>query len=244
MSGIDEIQSRIQNIQTRVTSPPAMGQFNAIFAAQMAAASAGTASQATDSVAAPAEGFSVEPLATHATSNPAQGSEPVTLGVMLGLTPRPMTVTPSGTVATSAELAHYLEIHVIEERNGRLDSSELTAVSGSWNGNGYLLPPAASAWEEMRAAASGDGIDLQAIDLYRGWESQNRAYQAHLSGEKTANVVPPGTSQHGAGLAVDITNGHIINVGDPEHAWLRDNAVRFGWYPISNESWHWEFRGV
>ena len=25
---------------------------------------------------------------------------------------------------------------------------------------------------------------------------------------------------------------------------LVDNARRFGWYPISNETWHWEFRGT
>jgi D-alanyl-D-alanine carboxypeptidase len=172
------------------------------------------------------------------------GAETVSLGVMLGLTGPPASVSTTGAVALGAELAQYLQTHAITDRNGRLDPSELTAVSGTWTGTGYLLRPAAGAWEEMRAAAAADGIDLQAIDLYRSWDTQNRAYQAYLSGDKHEQVAPPGTSQHGVGLAVDITNGDIIGVGDPEHAWLRDNATRFGWYPISNESWHWEFRGI
>ena len=96
----------------------------------------------------------------------------------------------------------------------------------------------------MRTAAAADGINLQAIDTYRTWESQDNAYQGLVPGDKPANVLPSGTSQHGLGLAVDVTNGHIIGVDDPEHAWLCDNAARFGFYPISNESWHWEFRGV
>ena len=96
----------------------------------------------------------------------------------------------------------------------------------------------------MRAAAAADGIDLQATDFYRSWESQNNAYEKHLRGEKHANVLPPGTSEHGVGLAVDITNGHIIGRNDPEYAWMRANGAAFGWYPISNETWHWEFRGI
>ena len=40
MSGVNEIQSRIQAIQARVASPPIAGKFNAIFQAQLAAAAA------------------------------------------------------------------------------------------------------------------------------------------------------------------------------------------------------------
>ena len=101
------------------------------------------------------------------------------------------------------------------------ESHELVAVTGSWYDNGKLLAPAAEAWELMRVAAAEDGIDLKAIDTYRTWESQNRAHQKFLSGEKKANVLPPGTSRHGAGLAVDITNGAIIGRDDAEWHWLQ-----------------------
>lgn len=243
MSAINEIQTRIQAIQARVSAPPLTGQFSSVFEAQMAVVQARSAAESTGTATSPVEEYVVRPSGFEATAS-TYGAETVSLGVMLGLTRGPISIATSGTVAVSAELAQYLETYGVTDRNGHLDLSELTGVSGAWNGTGYLLPPAASAWEDMRVAAAADGIDLQAIDLYRSWDSQNRGYQAYLSGEKDEHVLAPGTSQHGLGLAVDITNGDIIEVGDPEHAWLRDNASRFGWYPISNESWHWEFRGA
>ncbi len=148
-------------------------------------------------------------------------------------------------VMTASELTQYLAAEGIRERNGRLGGEGiLVEVSGGWVGQPLLLPPAAEAWEQMRAAAAADGIDLRVTDAYRSWESQNRAYQAYLSGEKRANVLPPGRSEHGVGLAVDVTNGQIIGRSSPEWQWLDRNAWRFGWYPISNETWHWEFRGL
>lgn len=142
------------------------------------------------------------------------------------------------------QLESFLRVNGIREQNGRLaDSGLLVPVSGSWNGNGKLLAPAAEAWEQMRAAAAADGVDLRVIDAYRSYESQASAYQRFLSGEKKANVLPPGRSEHGNGLAVDVTNGAVVGPGDVEWEWLNVNAFRFGWHPISNESWHWEYRG-
>ena len=241
MSGVNEIQSRIQAIQARVASPPVAGRFSAIFQAQLATAAAQDAPATT---ATPeAEGFTVNPLGSPSTAQE-YGEQAVTLGMMLGISSGPSVATRPSAIATSAELTEYLEVHDITARNGRLDTAEMVSVTGAWFGTGYLLPPAATAWEEMRAAAAADGIDLQATDFYRSWESQNNAYQKHLRGEKQANVLPPGRSEHGIGLAVDITNGHIIGRNDPEHAWMRANGAAFGWHPISNETWHWEFRGL
>jgi len=242
MSGINEIQSRIQDIQTRVLSPPMAGRFSAVFDAQMAAANA-RAAASEPAAAAPAEGYIVTPLSLESTASN-YGAETVSLGVMLGLAGQNTSMRVSGTVASKADLAQYLSVSGVTNRNGHLDLSELSPVSGAWNGTGYLLPPAASAWEQMRSEAAADGIDLRAVDLYRSWDVQEGAYRAYQSGAKDEHVLAPGTSQHGLGLAVDVTNGSVIGVGDREHAWLRDNASRFGWYPISNESWHWEFRGV
>ncbi|MEA2001880.1 MAG: D-alanyl-D-alanine carboxypeptidase family protein, partial [Actinomycetota bacterium] len=245
MSGINEIQSRIQSIQTRVASPPIAGRFNAVFEAQMAAANARAIPPTEAPSEASAEGgaeFAVTPQGQ--TSTALLGGTSLTLGVMLGITGSPEIAPRSGTVTRSADLNEYLRIHNIESRNGRLSPAELTPVSGGWNGTGRLLPPAASAWEEMRVAAATEGIDLKAIDTYRSWETQEQAYLAHLRGDKAANVLPPGESEHGNGLAIDVTNGHLVGVGDAEYTWLRTNGAQYGWYPISNESWHWEFRGT
>jgi D-alanyl-D-alanine carboxypeptidase len=244
MSGIAEIQSRVQAIQSRVAAPPVTARFDAVFQSQLATIEARTnlPPAAPEAATAGSGEFLVSPLAQQA-STPS-GSTAVTLGMMLGITSNPVFAPRSTTVARSAELEQYLGIHNIEARNGRLDAAELSAVSGGWKGSARLLPPAAAAWEEMRTAAAADGVDLRIVDSYRSWDVQHQAHQAHLRGEKAANVLPPGQSEHGNGLAVDITNGHLVGVGDAEYTWLRTNASRYGWYPISNESWHWEFRGT
>lgn len=247
MSGISKIQTRIQAIHQRVTQPAARGSFGALLASQGATRTTGSGpANGGAETAVPEDHFVVAPQAQMATAHGlrSSASQGVTLGVMLGITSSPALHRHEGSVALSSELTEYLRVHGIEARNGLLDRSELTAVSGGWNGSGYLLPPAAAAWEEMRVAAAMDGVNLQAIDTYRSWEVQEGAYHAHLRGEKKANVLPPGRSEHGNGLAVDVTNGHLVGPGDPEHLWLSNNAGRFGWYPISNESWHWEFRGI
>lgn len=194
---------------------------------------------------------------------PAPGQFDVLLGAQLGagsvsptmMSTRPSTSTPIQTIPvtpptgpagpTAADLERYLTENRIRERNGRLSESELTPVSGGWDGRSMtLLAPAAEQWEAMRAAAARDGIDLRLVDAYRSYEVQAAAYEDYLAARKNANVLPPGTSEHGVGLAVDVTNGAIIGEDDPEWAWMQANARRFGWHPISNETWHWEYRGV
>jgi hypothetical protein len=152
---------------------------------------------------------------------------------------------PASTGGTCRDLSAYLDTHRIEDRNGRLTRDELTTVSGGWGDRDYaLLPPAAGAYEQMRSAAARDGVNIQIVDGYRSWESQSAAYDDYLAGRKKETVAAPGTSQHGNGLAIDVSNGSIVGKDDPEWQWLQQNASRYGWYPISNETWHWEFRGT
>ena len=160
------------------------------------------------------------------------------LGTVFGVN-GPIPVAPSSVESIDA----YLETHGLSGRNGHLETHELVEVSGGWFGSAKLLPPAARAWESMRAAAAQDGIDLLAVDTYRSYEVQAHAHGEYLAGRKDAYVAPPGHSEHGYGLAVDVTNGSPVGPGDPEWQWLTENATRFGWHPISNESWQWEYRG-
>ena len=142
-----------------------------------------------------------------------------------------------------ADMDSYLQANGIADRNGRLTSAELVDVSGGWHGSARLLLPAAESWESMRVAAAADGVELLAIDTYRSYDTQAHAHEEYLAGRKPAYVAPPGRSEHGYGLAIDVTNGHLVGPGDREWEWLNANGNRFGWHPISNESWHWEYRG-
>ncbi len=238
MEALARVASRIEEIRSKVVAPPpSADRFRSILQARL-----GTGPVALDgerSVSAP---NAVAAFATAAT--PWTGGT-VTLGTMLGATAFPTaTARPVTGVATAGDLRAYVGSRGVRERNGRLDSAELVEVSGAYQGTARLLPPAASAWETMRAAAAADGIDLRLVGAYRTYESQARAHQAYLEGRKSARVLPPGTSEHGVGLAIDVTNGATIGPGDPEWAWMDANARDYGWFPIETESWHWEFRGA
>ncbi len=133
--------------------------------------------------------------------------------------------------------------------NGRSPKDKLVTIGSNHPGNraGILLAPAATSWEIMVRAAAADGVTLYASDTYRSWESQNSAYQKFLRGERGPGIIvaPPGTSKHGAGLAIDMTDGRgILSKGTAQWQWLSQNGASFGWYGISSEAWHWEYRGV
>jgi hypothetical protein len=73
--------------------------------------------------------------------------------------------------------------------------------------------------------------------------------QQQLRRLKPRFAARPGTSEHGWGLAVDLSCG-VQSFRTPQHAWLVDNAGRFGWYlpdwaqrdGSRPEPWHWEYR--
>lgn len=238
MQSVQGIMGRIHEIQQRTSSPPLPGRFQALLDSHLAGSQAaphGTANSSSAALAASSD--------AHAGTFLSMST--ATLGAMLGSTGTGATHATSLAPMGSSHVSSYLDIHGISARNGRLGDAELVAVSGGWNGRpARLLPPAAAAWESMRAAAAQQGVTLYAIDTYRSWEVQDRAHQAHLRGEKAANVLPAGHSQHGFGLAVDLTNGALIGPGDKEWEWMQQYGRQFGWHPISNESWHWEFRGL
>ena len=216
MENISRVVGRVQEIQARLNLP--------------AAGSHGSFAQILDA-AAPAD-------PTPSIRDRHASMETTPLGTLFGPN-GPIPVAP----ATPQSADAYLEANGLADRNGHLEAHELVEVSGGWYGTAKLLPPAAQAWESMRVAAAADGVDLYAVDTYRSYDVQAHAHGEYLAGRKNAYVAPPGQSEHGYGLAVDVTNGSPVGPGDREWEWLRDNASRFGWHPISNESWHWEFRG-
>jgi D-alanyl-D-alanine carboxypeptidase len=228
MEAIQQALNRVDQLQDRLGVHRAPTSFASILDANL-----GSSAEAT-----------VAPLSNSPVSAPFGAM--LRGGSVIPVAPLPAApgMAPVGGIVTTSELDAYLKDAVIRERNGHLVEADLMEVDGGWDGQAYLLPPAADAWNAMRAAAAGDGIDLRVVDTYRSWNAQAHGHNAYLSGQKDAYVAPPGRSEHGVGLAVDITNGSILDAGDHEWEWLQSNAARFGWHPISTEPWHWEFRGV
>jgi LAS superfamily LD-carboxypeptidase LdcB len=124
-----------------------------------------------------------------------------------------------------------------------------------------LHPACARAWQAMKTAAAGDGVELQLASAYRSMK-----YQAHLIAQKldkqlslpeilTTNAAP-GHSEHHTGCAVDITTPGYQALEEafdasPAFQWLKSHGAEHGFtmsYPKDNpmgiiyEPWHWRFR--
>jgi hypothetical protein len=111
-------------------------------------------------------------------------------------------------------------------------------------GSYVLRGDAAVAFKKLAVAYEKDfDREICVTSAYR-----DRALQASLFANDPVMVAPPGRSQHGMGLAVDLCGG-IENFGSKQHEWMQENGPRFGWTHPSwaaidgslPEPWHWEF---
>ena len=143
---------------------------------------------------------------------------------------------------------------------------QLATVAGTDVKMDYRVAPYYTA---MYNAAKEDGIILTPYSGYRSYDRQKTNYnnltekymsQYNLSREdaaaKAATVIlPPGTSEHNLGLAMDVCNTYDSFANQKEYAWLMEHAHEYGFIlrytaekqPITGivpEPWHWRFVGV
>lgn len=120
----------------------------------------------------------------------------------------------------------------------------------------------------MYNAALEDGCKLTPFSGYRRISTQKRNYENKIdlylnqgysyleAAEKAATIIlPPGTSEHNLGLAMDIVCADEWFADTDEFAWLMEHAQDYGFilrYPadkqditqITYEPWHWRYVGV
>ncbi len=133
----------------------------------------------------------------------------------------------------------------------------------------YMDARVAPYYNDMYAAAKKDGITLTPYSGYRSYARQLRNYnnltdtymsQYKLSREEAAKkaatvILPPGTSEHNLGLAMDICNTNSTFSTQKEYKWLTEHAHEYGFIlrytaekqditGIIPEPWHWRYVGV
>lgn len=87
------------------------------------------------------------------------------------------------------------------------------------------------------------GVNLSVTDSYRSYASQ-----VAVKASRGYFAAPPGMSNHGWALALDLGGG-IQGYGSAQYAWMRANAPAYGWDNPEwaraggpkNEPWHWEY---
>lgn len=138
-------------------------------------------------------------------------------------------------------------------------------------GSGYYLDyRVAPYYQQMYDAAKADGIILTPVSGYRSYERQERNFEREISDNmatgldrkeatiKAATVIMvPGSSEHNAGLAMDICSLSESFENTKEFEWLSENAAEYGFilrYPkdeksrnitkVIYEPWHYRYVGV
>ena len=126
--------------------------------------------------------------------------------------------------------------------NGEIPDSDLQTLS--FSPESKMNKQAAAAMEEMNKAYKADnGSNLLINETYRDCATQIR-YARELGA--VAAPAPPCRSNHGWGLAADISVGGF---GSPVYKWLEANAHKYGYVnpPWAKpggskpEAWHWEY---
>ncbi|MBQ8183028.1 MAG: M15 family metallopeptidase [Clostridia bacterium] len=144
-------------------------------------------------------------------------------------------------------------------------SPDLVYVCGSGE---RLDRKVAEHYEEMYNAALKDGVTLTPCSGYRSYETQERNYNRKIEfyqGQgysyeeakvKAATIImPPGSSEHNLGYAMDIVCVDEWFEDTAEFKWLQENAADYGFimrYPedkqditkVIYEPWHWRYVGV
>ena len=155
-----------------------------------------------------------------------------------------------------------VEVKVDNDKNGRINLSELTQVMNDVSGQKeYLSKAAAIQFNKMVADAKNEGVEIRLNDAYRvcgnpgdfekglwtqwsAWED----YKFHNGNLASAPV--PSTkeewnkngghckSNHGFGNAIDVFKGE-------GRKWVRKNCEKYGWYwgEAPSEDWHFTFCG-
>ena len=123
-------------------------------------------------------------------------------------------------------------------------------------------------YNEMYLAAQKDGIDLYTVSGYRSYARQKTNFENKISTyrsngmskveatQKAATIIlPPGTSEHNLGFAMDIGSLEQSFENSKAFKWLNEHAADYGFilrYPknkqditkIIYEPWHWRYVGV
>lgn len=138
-------------------------------------------------------------------------------------------------------------------------------------GSGYYLDyRVAPYYQKMYDAAKADGIILTPVSGYRSFERQKKNLEEEISKnietgldrkeatiKATTKILIPGSSEHNAGLAMDICSLSQSFENTKEFDWLSENAAEYGFilrYPksekareitkVTYEPWHYRFVGI
>lgn len=158
---------------------------------------------------------------------------------------------------------------LLVNRNYMLPQDYAPELAEAVKGSGVRMDArVAPYYQQMYDAALKDGMTLTPLSGHRRISTQktnfenkiqyymNQGYDKVKATQKAAEIIlPPGTSEHNAGLCMDIISLDVSFENTKAFAWLQANAQDYGFilrYPkgkesvtqITYEPWHWRYVGV
>lgn len=160
--------------------------------------------------------------------------------------------------------------NLVVVNSGREMPEDYTPTLESVAGTDIKMDHRVAPWyDKMYYAAKEDGITLTPYSGYRSYERQKYNYnnltdtyisrygisRAEAAKKAATVILPPGTSEHNLGLAMDICNTKDSFATQKEYKWLTEHAHEYGFIlrytkekmPITgivDEPWHWRYVGV
>ncbi|MFE6234443.1 D-alanyl-D-alanine carboxypeptidase family protein [Cellulosimicrobium sp. NPDC057862] len=243
----------------------------------LAEASDDTATAATPDAAASADASTESPEEDAAAADSATAAPDLATGATDDDATAPVAdASPAGTptsdeiASLTAELSTLLDAAgsgvTVEVVPGPPSAAEIAAQLDTWAastagyGNGQIPASALcelsfAPGEQLRCDAAHQiealnekfreafGVNLSVTDSYRSYASQ-----VAVKASRGYFAAPPGMSNHGWALALDLGGG-IQGYGTAQYEWMRANAPAYGWDNpewaraggSKNEPWHWEY---
>lgn len=218
MTGVNAIQSRIAELESRFAAPAVVGGAAVVsgefdLALRSAMGQRGLAGAAGGSSAGAPTGTLAASLLARLNAGMTTPAEAGTPGSYGRLTP-------------PAELEAY--------GNGRIPEGALVSIGEAGHS---LWAPAARSFQQLRAAAAADGVTIGVTDSYRTYESQVDLAQRKGLYSSGGLAATPGTSNHGWGMSLD------LDLDSQAQSWMRQNGARYGFVEdVPREPWHWTYR--
>ena len=194
-------------------------------------------------------------LAVSGTATQLVGGQPTSPAATAGATTAAVKPSAAAEPTAAGSAAQVVKCHDLlapVDKNHRLPEdcvpSNLVTLPASISADGtqQLTGDAASAMEEMFAAAKTAGFTLYVNSSYRSYADQVSTYNywVQTDGQEYADRTSarPGFSEHQMGTAADIgTEGHVLEdfIGTPAAAWVAANSWKYGFivsYPDGKEA--------
>lgn len=149
------------------------------------------------------------------------------------------------------------QINGITYVNGILIANKTYDLPSTYNPGG-ILPEAQAAFNEMKAAAARDGLNLWICSGFRSYSYQRDLYNSYVNRDGKAKAdtfsARPGHSEHQTGLAMDINMAGDAFNNTREAKWIAAHCAEYGFilrYPQGKqditgykyESWHVRYLG-